>query len=376
MSIIGAASPSSIELSKSTTRTLNPRAPALPELGPQDTIQLSNLALYTYVIEENEVPLRLPAIVFISLSFLTTFAIAQEVTPDLAAGLQPYQSYDGGNIDQINLQNGNLHLKIPLVSYAQRGRKLKLDYALEFNGKPEVVGKLCPPGDECTYPWGKSPIAFYTNWHLVDEQDIAKRSHPITYKTGQTNYTYTMTMWQDPDGATHPGAPVTNVTGQSGQASLDGSGFYDGYDDSNNCSTHCYTSDGDGVSYYPSTSIKREDSNGNWIAVATNGTVTDTMGRTIPPIPATPTASIPDTEGYCPTGPLPIFAVTTWQVPDMNSSGTYKFCYAVVSITIPDGAMGGAAIGLSVSPPVTALNAYYIVKLQRCCLAEPPSMEI
>ena len=290
---------------------------------------------------------------------------------DVAAGLQPYQSYHGGDLDQVSLSNGNLHVRIPLISYPQRGGKLRLDYALEFNGKPQTITSVCTPNPpdppDCTYAWKRSNQT-NTIFHAVDEQDIKKGTHAITYTIGSTGYTYMMTVWSTPDGAAHPGAPITSVSGQSGQVSLDGSGYYDGYDDTGTCSAHCYTSDSSGISYYPLSGIKREDSNGNWIATATDGTVTDSMGRVIPPIPAIPMQANSNSSAGC-TGSLPIVAVTTWQVRGENGSQlVYKFCYAAITLNIPAGAYGGVADALSVAPPVTTINYQYIVKLQSVVL--------
>ncbi|HKR96168.1 MAG TPA: hypothetical protein VJW55_12425, partial [Candidatus Angelobacter sp.] len=47
-------------------------------------------------------------------------AVAQN-DPTLDIGLKPYGSYHGGDLDSVNLSNGNLTLHIPLVGYPQRG---------------------------------------------------------------------------------------------------------------------------------------------------------------------------------------------------------------------------------------------------------------
>ncbi len=268
-------------------------------------------------------------------SSIALYTSAQELPQDISAGLQAYQSYHGGAIDQVNLSNGNLHLSIPLISYPQRGGKLKLDFSLQFNGKPQSVSPVCvqnfPQPPDCSqYAWIKPPNSSYSNWHVVDAQDLSTTSHVVKVALGGKNYqTYQSIVWITPDGASHPGAGAPSGSGQSGQVSLDGSGFYTGYPvmvgASGSCTSHCFTSDSNGISYYPSTGVKREDSNGNWIATAADGTMTDTMGRVIPPIPATPTAANSNSSVGC-TGPLPIVAVTTWSVPGYYGDTLRTLC--------------------------------------------------
>ena len=54
---------------------------------------------------------------------LASMSCPAQVQPDLGAGFRPYGSYDGGNLDSVNLENGNLIVHIPLpVSFPQRGK--------------------------------------------------------------------------------------------------------------------------------------------------------------------------------------------------------------------------------------------------------------
>jgi len=52
--------------------------------------------------------------------------------PGEQQGVTPYGSFEAGNIDSVNLMNGNVHLRIPLYSLPQRGG-LKLNYSLVIN---------------------------------------------------------------------------------------------------------------------------------------------------------------------------------------------------------------------------------------------------
>src|SRR6185437_11986466 len=59
---------------------------------------------------------------------LTAVASAQANVNYMDTGLQAYHQYQGGNIDNVNLDNGSLTVTIPLLSYPQRGSTLTLNY--------------------------------------------------------------------------------------------------------------------------------------------------------------------------------------------------------------------------------------------------------
>lgn len=74
--------------------------------------------------------LVLPAL-FVIASVSAPAALAQ-TTPDLEEGMKPYGDFHGGDIDQISLSSGKLALNIPLISYPQRGGKVKLGFGLRW----------------------------------------------------------------------------------------------------------------------------------------------------------------------------------------------------------------------------------------------------
>ena len=77
---------------------------------------------------------RLVLCLILTSSFIlltSSFVLAQAQTnPD--AGLAPYATWEGGQIDRLNMENGSLFLKIPLVNYPQRGA-LKLSFSMISN---------------------------------------------------------------------------------------------------------------------------------------------------------------------------------------------------------------------------------------------------
>src|SRR6185437_9010583 len=81
------------------------------------------------------------------------------VTADDQMGIQPYQSYHGGEIDHIGLTSGTLALDYPFLSYTQRGQ-LGLSFHLFYNNQPQHTAEQCvgdPPHKTCTWLWNWTP---------------------------------------------------------------------------------------------------------------------------------------------------------------------------------------------------------------------------
>ena len=76
-------------------------------------------------------------------------ADAQDVS-GLEQGIKPYGSYDGGNLDSVNLANGSLSLHIPLISYPQRGGKLNVGFSIAYSNP--TIGFLNGQRPNCPVP--------------------------------------------------------------------------------------------------------------------------------------------------------------------------------------------------------------------------------
>lgn len=74
-------------------------------------------------------------------------AFAQQ-NANLEQGLKPYGMYQGGNLDSISITNRNLTLHIPIVSYPQRGGKLRLNFMGIYNNKGWIVEQYVSQGQE------------------------------------------------------------------------------------------------------------------------------------------------------------------------------------------------------------------------------------
>ena len=306
---------------------------------------------------------------------VSTTAIQAQDLPDVALGLQPYVAYHGGELDSVSTLNGGLTVRIPLISYPQKGSSLSLSYSVIFNsfGFQDLV--ICdaaadPNGPDSTIPLHDCPserVNFIPTGVVtsgldapiaprivVDQQLIpAGTREPIqeqvTNPPVQGRY-YVVTA----DGAQHP-------LGRSSDGihfrSVDEAGYqfipssptdYPWNLGSANQAFPGDTSikmggvggtitDSHGTVYIANTSITDVDN--NQISFASGGTdpalpftTTDSTNRIIPASVATSDIS------KCPTNIpgttlQPLVSASTWTPPGTTSDAPYIFCYASVNIS-------------------------------------------
>ncbi|HSY36304.1 MAG TPA: RHS repeat-associated core domain-containing protein [Acidobacteriaceae bacterium] len=313
-------------------------------------------------------PVALSAIALLSIN------VAAQTPTDLTLGMTQNSSYHGGDIDAVNLGTDNLVVKIPLVSYPQRGSSLKLEYDFVYNGgtiadrtwcpsNPGYAGTAAPPPDPslCIKSWNAPPNASQRHrlWGLADMQDVRTGFYlhnitPTEQQYGSQSYSYAYASFATADGAIHIGEPSTSGIVQR---TIDGSGFVTNLDfkylmtGTPACSANCFTRDANGITYYPNgqptgtSFVIRQDSSGNQITgtlqstsdPATSGYfVTDTVGRQIGTPIGLPDASVCGSDVQ-----LPVIEAVAWTVPGPTSSASgtlkYIFCYASVEVFIPNG---------------------------------------
>jgi hypothetical protein len=266
-------------------------------------------------------------------AFASLSANAQ-TTPDLLEGLTPYQSFHGGDIDLVNLSNGNLLLQIPLIDYPQRGGALKLSFSLIENSKVASGGEICFGTSGCEYRWynsqshvGSVPTVFD---QIVDDQ--AAGTVQSTYFLPPKNLEFARYAVVTSDGALHP---LGNVNGQD--ESADATGFYTNPTGTNELTQPTVVIDRNGNRFSLTEvngTVTREDPNGNQIIQNYNNlTYKDTIGRSIPVPPGTSTTNF----SVCPSGGslLPVVSATTWTVPGPTGPETFTFCNATINVDIP-----------------------------------------
>lgn len=70
-----------------------------------------------------------------SLLLAAVQATRAQTTADTAQGETPYAVYQAGDVDNVNIVNGNVYVKIPLLSYSQRGHDLTMNFYIYVNNK-------------------------------------------------------------------------------------------------------------------------------------------------------------------------------------------------------------------------------------------------
>ncbi len=287
-------------------------------------------------------------------------------------GFMPYVSYHGGDIDNVNLANGNLFVHTPFLSYPQRGNVLRVALDLMYNGKPYQVQNFCAAG-RCTWLW--LPSGFSQGWgghlpsppfgvNIVDADAVTvpyeAAKIPNTNPTDYGDLFKIMTA----DNASHLLGLVAGTGGSCGTGST---GYY--YSDWGTFETLDATgwqmlipSCGSGTTAVVSpTGVRHEgqdtlrvDPNGNYLTITLGcppsgscieipTSITDTLGRQIP-LPAAAGAA---STSLCPSGPATVVSAAYWTPPGYNGTTLqYLLCYASVPINIPP---VGSAIGLTAS---------------------------
>jgi RHS repeat-associated protein len=253
--------------------------------------------------------------------------------PNLQTGLEPSGSYLGAKIDSVDLSNGNVMLNIPLISYPQRGGKLRYATKLVLNTKMwKVVEKLNVCGSGCDEDYWE-PASTDLGVTDIDDQQVTEGMSSWKTVVGTKAYYLTQEWVNTPDGGEHDLGLVSVGTLRS----VDGTGFECTHAGTNSFGNYVCGDiiDRSGIIYpeqtYSGTEVLREDSNGNEILVTYNSqgnvtSYTDTLGRTI-------STAVSTTNYAGCTGPLPVTYAYLWQPPSPGGTSiSFKFCYASVAL--------------------------------------------
>ena len=194
----------------------------------------------------------------------------------------------------INVTNGNVHITIPLGTFKQRGNLPPIKINLEYDSRIwQIV-------DNGSYSWQPNNVPnSMGGWRLTTGLEQGTTSYVMIADYGGPyvcnghviqnaldGYTYTKFNWTDGNGTNHifdasakQGVPppcngIGNYPPGSGDGwAVDGSGYY--VKVVNNTEMTIYDNSGNQV--YP----VRADPNGNTVTINANGTVIDSMGRTL-----------------------------------------------------------------------------------------------
>jgi RHS repeat-associated protein len=279
--------------------------------------------------------------------FMSCRSASAQVDQAFETGLNPYRSYQTGNIDTISLWARQLNVDIPIISYPQRGGKLQLNFVLHYANLGEWNDTNCSPSP-CSYTAsGNYPN---TGFGVIQAGSLSNAGGTCgTYapNTQDELCSYNLTL---ADGSTSTLSPTNNTTWKS----TDLRGFQLSNFTENEFGTDTLLTDRNGISYegnsaFPPGNLlplfsyaiftnppgQMEDANGNEITYQPYGSGlspgigwTDTVGRNIP-LPVSTSAS------SCPQTPLVPDSAFLWNFPGVNG-GTYRvtFCYAEVAYNI------------------------------------------
>jgi RHS repeat-associated protein len=260
------------------------------------------------------------ALLGVFFTFVSVPAFAQ-VAPDVQQGLIPFASFQHGDIDSVNLATGNLTVHIPLVSYPQRGGKLRLNFFIRYNNKGWYIYQS---GTHYLWAYAGGTV------DVVPDQPLywTHKAVKVTDYDGSQFYQHYKNVLSR-DGSSHEIASLNIGGGNAIDATgivLAGSGGP--------------VIGPDGVQYAGSennsTNITSTDPNGNQIIQSSTGW-TDTLGRVIPGSVPTDgtygnfnynvlTPGAPSTTANCPSGTA---SARAWNLPAFNgSTAVVKLCYA------------------------------------------------
>lgn len=316
----------------------------------------------------------------IILSFLCLFGgaslLAQDATGlDAQTGILPFQSYHGGEIDKVNLSNGKLDVRIPLVSYGQRAGKMKIEYALVYTN----TGLFIPGCLPTAFSSGACAIIFPFQSGFSGPIELGRVSGRLSCAQkvtqdvhGNQLFSYPcVAILSTPDGGAHQMVPISPTSFMA----ADGTGYridmLPGFDVTNPNHQAGVVTTPDGVRFpgaffdTPSANpIVEEDSNGNMIVQNGSGLL-DSLGRDIPAVGSSP-VSLPggvpsglgNTDSSGCTGPLPIVTASLWIPPGVDG-GAYplKFCFVNVAEINPGGDQNFESCG----PPPAGCEQFDVV---------------
>jgi hypothetical protein len=316
-------------------------------------------------------------------------ALGQTPPPTTAAdqlGMQPYQTYAGGEVDYVSLANGNLSIDFPMLNYRQRG-KVRLDFHLYYSQEWQhfyVQYETNPDGTTSSFRfWGPPPSGLPTpNSVLVDTaQRVTMGGYQGCVQQGNQNWCSSNFAVYETDGTKHPLGNLgtqslvcpsgSNNCGEQYSGpweSIDGSGWHVNAQIQLNATygsawlPHAPNSivGPDGVIYPQSGGVFEQDPNGNTINFS-NSAYTDSLGRNIPAPPTSATAANTTTSN-CPQPPQVLLRVdhaVLWSPPGPAGSGSnnYIFCYSKGTINIPT----DNTFGVQAYPATTSIFLQSIV---------------
>jgi RHS repeat-associated protein len=260
----------------------------------------------------------------------------QGVPKELNTGYPENSIFHGSEIDNVQLQNGNLHVTIPIWSAKGRGLNTGFNFVYDNHGYRFTTHCYTGGGGFCQDTVTVDPLSpmVLTGLGPLDYQFSTPGggSQLCSNNLGAQTFVYTLGNFflREPDGTKHHFSPdpvATNIEacGQVMQSTVyadDGSGWTMKLDLTNG--EIVSATNKNGTIYGNTSGSKIVDANGNEVAwnSGTN-TIYDTLGRVVPA----------NGSYYDSSGTLQSLAITApngipTQITLPNNQGTYTFTYA------------------------------------------------
>ena len=100
---------------------------------------------------------------FVLFLCLSAASIAHAQDLDFGKGFGAYQSYNTTNFDSVNLQNGNLILNIPVISYSQQGNLPDVSLSVTYQNYGWSLDNYCDDYG-CWNQWMFNGGGAYVTW--------------------------------------------------------------------------------------------------------------------------------------------------------------------------------------------------------------------
>src|SRR5260370_13551222 len=151
------------------------------------------------------------------LSLLTCSTLLAQYT-NLDKGFKPFGSYQLGDLDSVSLNNGNVALHIPVVSYPQRGN-LALSFSIFYNNKSWREESFV---DGTGAYWQWMPTDTFTGAYFRSDQKTSLEPTQIQLEGSDPPQYHWYYSTITADGSSHLLAPVTGTS----YGAVDGSGWH------------------------------------------------------------------------------------------------------------------------------------------------------
>ncbi len=220
---------------------------------------------------------------------LSVCVSGQDLTNELNIGLPPNGVFVAGEFDSVQLNNGNLHIEIPL--WSTKGRGLPIDYRLIYDNKGWYFDEQCNQRTGLCHDTVRAMSRNNMTWRVASPTGygLGRKAPILSCPGGATYIAYSYTV-TEPNGTMHNFVP--DKEGQCWAPlgtplyTNDGSGWQMFVDTSNGVPKYAVNQHGTTAYFLPAGSVAVKDNNGNEITLSSDGlTLTDTMGRTAPSIP-------------------------------------------------------------------------------------------